>query len=441
MLEFRPASKHHAPWLNSRQQIYLLIGLMVPMLMWLAWLTRGTFPQIGSEGWSPIWEGIKKNWWSEKVSLMSFLSPLLSTTLVLVFLLYQRNLLLDVGADGIRQLHQLPFGLARLFGRKWSIRWADVQSFEVRRRDEYLHLAHGLPLDMVVLVLQLHDGTKRQLHPVYWFQPTDPPRARIKLRVSSLGVLTGDDPSALPENQRMLAKAFADLPAVRALNTHGAAFGHRLSWPEKWAPRELALTNQPEAVALLVGAITVIGVGIVLMSAERHLHLHHVSWYLRLTFALGTLAIWAMLLWFWRQRRLSSAADPALAKRPTRTSKPPAQAVQPTLKSRLSLVFAAVAWIAATGFMTEPLLVQVAKFGHENQAQTIGFLVRGGHITPVIRDANHSDIPPIIPSEASRLAQLKEGSQVELTTRPGLWGLWVYDDQPLRQLADAQGIP
>ena len=50
-------------------------------------------------------------------------------------------------------------------------------------------------------------------------------------------------------------------------------------------------------------------------------------------------------------------------------------------------------------------------------------------------------IPPIeLPGAQSRLAWIKPGTEAELATVQGRWGLWIYNDAPLRELATQQGV-
>lgn len=73
-----------------------------------------------------------------------------------------------------------------------------------------------------------------------------------------------------------------------------------------------------------------------------------------------------------------------------------------------------------------------------DQRHTYRFTVADGWAQPPGQDAAH--IPPIQLPIESRLASIKSGSEVALTTVEGRFGLWVYNDAPLRELADAQGV-
>lgn len=49
--------------------------------------------------------------------------------------------------------------------------------------------------------------------------------------------------------------------------------------------------------------------------------------------------------------------------------------------------------------------------------------------------------PPIeLPGAQSRVAWIKPGTEAELATVQGRWGLWIYNDAPLRELATQQGV-
>ena len=106
--------------------------------------------------------------------------------------------------------------------------------------------------------------------------------------------------------------------------------------------------------------------------------------------------------------------------------------------SKPAIAFAAVLWVVAVAFVTEPLLAHAAQLGRTDQRHTYRFTAADGWARPLGHEAAH--VPPIqLPAE-SRLALIKSGSEVELTTVEGRFGMWVYNDAPLRHLADFQGV-
>lgn len=439
MLEFRPAHKHHTQTLNTRQQWLLTVGFMLAILVWFVWSMHHIFPAFSSKDWLRVWAAIQSKP-AESGHWTSLALPLIFLLVSLCVWRWQKSLRLHVNQNGIRQEHDLPFGLGRFFGHNWAIRWTDIQSLEVRRRGGDFGYQHALPLHMVELVISLKDGSQRLLYPVFWFRPDEPPRGRLKLKRDPL-VLSVENPWFRPENQLMFAQAFSNLPAVQALNRHGAAYGHGVAWPQKWPPSPLALGNQPEVTALLLGAVGLVCVGIFLMVAEPNLHLHDASWSLRLALAMGTLAIWGLGLSYWHHCRWRAKTDVANVQLAYQTGKTGQTTAQPARLSKAFLTLAAIVWVAAVMLMTEPLLVHLSRLGRDNQAHTVGFVVSGGRATPSVAEFGQPEIPPIVlPGQQSRLAHIKEGSKVNLTTQAGRWGLWAYDDQPLRQLADTQGI-
>lgn len=66
------------------------------------------------------------------------------------------------------------------------------------------------------------------------------------------------------------------------------------------------------------------------------------------------------------------------------------------------------------------------------------FVVRDGHLEA--RDAPLGAERIELPGKQSRSAWLKEGTEVRLEVKQGRLGLWEYDDTPLRDAADVQGI-
>jgi hypothetical protein len=45
-----------------------------------------------------------------------------------------------------------------------------------------------------------------------------------------------------------------------------------------------------------------------------------------------------------------------------------------------------------------------------------------------------------LPGAQSRVAWIKPGTETELAKVQGRWGLWIYNDAPLRELATQQGV-
>jgi hypothetical protein len=71
-------------------------------------------------------------------------------------------------------------------------------------------------------------------------------------------------------------------------------------------------------------------------------------------------------------------------------------------------------------------------------ARQENFVVRSGRLEPVDENAPTGAIE--LPGSESRMAFLREGTRVSLSMTRGRFGLWAYDDTPLRNQADAQGI-
>ena len=109
----------------------------------------------------------------------------------------------------------------------------------------------------------------------------------------------------------------------------------------------------------------------------------------------------------------------------------------PLFKTALAL--AAVLWMASLAFVIEPLLVHSALLGRGDAWRTHRFVLSSGWAKPISPEVVH--IPPIeLPRTPSRLAWIKPGTEAELATVQGRWGLWIYNDAPLRELATQQGV-
>ena len=175
------------------------------------------------------------------------------------------------------------------------------------------------------------------------------------------------------------------------------------------------------------GALLLFVVGFALMVAQPTLHLTAaLGWAARLAWGVGTLAVVAALLWAWRAARPRPSASAGL--------------------QRGALGLSALLWVCAVAFMAEPLLVHGTRWGRADGAVAAVYAVRSGQAAPVSSspwtgDGAPQPLPTIdLPGEHSRLGWLRDGTEVTLTVVPGRWGVWTYDDTPLRRAADEQGI-
>lgn len=103
----------------------------------------------------------------------------------------------------------------------------------------------------------------------------------------------------------------------------------------------------------------------------------------------------------------------------------------------LHSVIAALFFVIGIAMAAQPVTVFLNGLGVASD-RTQTFVVRAGSLEPI---GNRTGIRPIdFPGTQSRLAWLKDGTIVKLAIKQGRFGLWEYDDTPLRQLADEQGI-
>ena len=417
ILVYRYLESHDVPFIGERAQRWLLGIGAVALVAYGVWVVRTLLPLSGhgNDAGGLVWLFLK--------------------AAVVVFLLvgrrfWNRHLRLHISAQGLRQEHVLPLGLHSLFGHNWSLSWSEITGISTRTSQVPTNALK--PLAFAEIVVRTRKGSPRVLRPAFWFRLDDPPRPRLRAIPSTTSPFEyrSSDPWAHAENQPQLARAFADLRLVHAIRHFCPAPGFELSWPGTRPGHGAQLDRQPEVLALLGGAMLVFVTGFGLMTFEPTLHLHtSPTWTARAMWAVGSLMLWSMALMWWRAKRNDIAAS---------LSGPNARKVLEPL-SKTALVLASVLWMASVAFALEPLLAHAARLGVSGHAQTYRFTVSGGWARASGQGA--AMVPPIqLPGSQSRLAWIKNGSEVELTTVEGPFGLWIYDDIPLRNLATAQGV-
>ncbi|PIF27835.1 hypothetical protein CLU88_2739 [Acidovorax sp. 56] len=425
MLVYRHATSHEVPVVSLRVQWLVLGGLVVVALAFVAWMLLRTFPNLVHMSWDE-WRDMGAAFLQKMQKKDAAWLPCLYLVWAMVFWggrwLWNRHLRLYITPQGLRQEHRMPLGLHHLFGQNWQIEWSEVRGITTRRTD----VLNGniSPMAWAEIVLQLGKGRQRVLRPAFWFRPGDPPRPRLK---SVYGVWSMSPPWSGPDNHSQLTRAFANLRLVSAMQSHAPLPDVALPWPGIPNSFSTDLNRQPEVLTLLGGAVLVFVVGLFLMVAAPNVHLHaSPGWVARATWAVGTLALWAAAWQAWR-RYLASQPVPVPTQRPAVPLSKPA------------LAFAAVLWMAALAFVIEPLLVHSALLGRADAWHTHRFALGGGWAKPIGPEAAH--IPPIeLPGAQSRLAWIKPGSEADLATVEGRWGLWIFNDAPLRALATQQGV-
>ena len=427
VLVYRHAISHEVPVVSLRVQWLLLGGLVVVALAFVAWMLLRTYPNVGWEGWRAMGADVVQKMREKDAAWLPCLYLFVWASFWGMRWLWNRHLKLYITPQGLRQEHRMPLGLHHLFGQNWQIDWSEVRSITARRdaaRSADVLNGNVNPMASAEIVLQLSKGRQRVLRPAFWFRPGDPQRPRLR---SVNGVWSMSPLWSGPDNHARLTRAFADLRLVRALQQHAPLSDVALPWPG--IPNSLStdLNRQPEVLTLFGAAGLVFVVGLILMVAAPNVHLHvSPGWVDRATWAVGTLALWAAAWQVWQRYR---AAHPA-----------PAPGQLPAVPlSKPALAFAAVLWMAALAFVIEPLLVHTALLGRADAWHTHRFALGGGWAKPIGTDAAH--IPPIeLPGAQSRLAWIKPGSEADLATVQGHWGLWIFNDAPLRELATQQGV-
>ncbi|PIF92371.1 hypothetical protein CLU86_3317 [Acidovorax sp. 62] len=422
MLVYRHATSHEVPVVSLRVQWLLLGGLIGVALAFVAWTLLRTYPNVGWEGWRAMGADVVQKMRAKDAAWLPCLYLFVWASFWGMRWLWNRHLKLYITPQGLRQEHRMPLGLHHLFGQNWQVDWSEVRGITTRRTD----VLNGniSPMAWAEIVLQLGKGRQRVLRPAFWFRPGDPPRPRLK---SALTRWDLSQPWSGPGNDVMLSGAFENLRLVRALQHYAPLPDVALPWPGIPNSFSTDLNRQPEVLTLLGGAVLVFVVGLFLMVAAPNVHLHaSPGWAARAAWAVGTLAVWAAAWQAWR-RYLASQPVPVPTKQPSVPLSKPA------------LAFAAVLWMAAVAFVIEPLLVHSALLGRADAWHTHRFALAGGWAKPISPDAAH--IPPIeLPGAQSRLAWIKPGSEADLATVQGHWGLWIFNDAPLRALATQQGV-
>ncbi len=425
VLVYCDLSSQEVPGINQRFQWLVFGGLTMVVLAYVAWTLLRTFPnlvQMGWEGWLAMGAVFLQKMREKDAAWLPCLYLFFWASFWGMRWLWNRHLRLYITPQGLRQEHRMPLGLHHLFGQNWQIDWSEVRSIKSRRTD--VMNGNVRPMAWAEIVLQLSKGRQRVLRPAFWLRPSDPPRPRLQ---SVYGVWSMSPLWSGPDNHAMLSGAFEDLRLVRALQQYAPLPDVTLAWPGIPNSVSVDLNRQPEVLTLFGGAVLVFVVGVILMVAAPNVHLHvSPGWVDRATWAVGTLALWAAAWQAWQRYR---AAHPA-----------PALGQQPAVPlSKPALAFAAVLWMAALAFVIEPLLVHTALLGRADAWHTHRFALGGGWAKPIGTDAAH--IPPIeLPGAQSRLAWIKPGSEADLATVQGHWGLWIFNDAPLRELATQQGV-
>ena len=430
MLVYRHATSHEVPVVSLRVQWLVLGGLTAVAMAFVAWTLLRTLPNLahmGWAGWRAMGAALMQKMWEKEASWLFLMNLIWAVVFLGGRWLRNRHLRLYITPQGLRQEHRLPLGLHHLFGQNWQIDWSDVRSITARRdaaRSADVLNGNVNPMASAEIVLQLSKGRQRVLRPAFWFRPGDPQRPRLR---SVNGVWSMSPLWSGPDNHARLTRAFADLRLVRALQQYAPLSDVALPWPGTPNLFSTDLNRQPEVLTLFGAAGLVFVVGVFLMVAAPNVHLHaSPGWVARATWAVGTLALWAAAWQAWR-RYLASQPVPAPRQQPAVPLSKPA------------LAFAAVLWMAALAFVIEPLLVHSALLGRADEWHTHRFALGGGWAKPIGPEAAH--IPPIeLPGAQSRLAWIKPGSEADLATVQGHWGLWIFNDAPLRALATQQGV-
>lgn len=427
VLVYRSIPLQEEPLLSPYAQRWIVGVISLVTLVFLCWTLRKTFPELNWDQLPKLWTKFVQELTEKEFTWDTFFATLYPVTLVLAWggpWLWARQLKLYITPQGLRQEHRLPLGLHHLFGQNWQLPWSEIKNISTRHSTVPGGFASHL--GFAEIVIQPHRGRQRVLRPAFWSRRLDPKRKRIKPVGSSSPLhLRIENPWNSPENNAQLAQAFSELRLVQAIQQFAPAPGFKLPWPGTKPLAGSDLNRQPLVLTLFGAALLVFITGLGLMVAAPNIHLHATpDRFDRIFLGLGTLAVWAMGFWWWLQRQ---------SQKPAATHAEPSPSRDPLSKPALGL--AALVWVGAVAFATEPLLAHAALLGRNDQSQSQRFVIGNGWATA--QGPNAEEIPPIeLPPSPSPLAVLKSGYEINITTTQGRFGLWVYDDAPLRDLAN-----
>lgn len=338
----------------------------------------------------------------------AFLYPFLGYLLVIGVLQWVRHAApkrcsLTLTEDALIHVYRLPLGLNAIVPANWCISLRDITAVEFIQSP----LLGAIPAPVLAqLRISQSEGPTRSIRPAMWFVPGSPARPPLKPTGKPSLFASPSGMWLKPENQAIVRAAFADFPIVQALRARGIAV------PDAHLPANIQDHDLFACRSIMFGIVAGLALVIAtlaIMIGHKHQHLQS-DLPLSLYFVLGGVAL--LMLWLIGRRD---------------TQRPPVG----------HSILAAIFLVAGVAMATQPMTVLVNGFGvTSNQSQA--FVVRAGNLEPVDGQTGIGAIE--LPGTQSRQGWLKEGTPVSLVVKKGRLALWEYDDTPLRQLADAQGI-
>lgn len=393
VFEYRPAYKHYG--MQHRIWGIAVVILMIALLMTIfIFQSPAPIPDMDT-----IWQRF-----ISKTTAFDFLYllPLLISLPTAGAQWLESRSKLTLTQDELIYSRNLPFGLDRFIRTGWRIKLADImdiQIFASPLRVEYMEISQAR------IRLQLGSGAFHFITPSVWFIPGSPARQPLKKVQPPWNFFAMPEGWRSPENRAILQKAFADLPLIRELAArnlivpdYNSSTANQL--PDLFAHRSVKF-GIVTGLSLAVSALL-----LMILRQNNHLHDELPMW------VYVVLAL-AALYSFWKIDQKDTPAAPT--------------------GNRILAVIFLVGGVIFSADKIVPLLNGV---GIDEQKQT--FIVHSAYLEPANTATESGRVD--LPGKNSRHAWLKEGTEVTLSVKKGRLGLWEYNDEPLRQLADRQGI-
>ncbi|PRC92423.1 hypothetical protein S2091_2798 [Solimicrobium silvestre] len=318
--------------------------------------------------------------------------------------------------DELISNHQLPFGLNALIPAispfNWHISLHDITAVELIQIPLFGKAMQRLTTPTFAFVrlrISQRSGPVRTINPAMWVVPGSLGRTPLK-PVGKRDLLADFFSNVAnrwlkPENQAILRAGLLDLPIAHALSERGVTMSEA-------APHNIKEHDLFACRSIKFGIITALtlssaALGILLLCKYQHLKF---DFPLSLHLLICTTILCAFFLLNQNDK-----------------SRPPL----------LHTVLTALCLVGSMAIGAQPIAMFLNGFGvTSNQSQD--FVIRAGKLEPI---ANFSGIGSIkLPGKESRQGWLQSGTKVTLKVTQGHFGLWEYNDEPLRQLVDAQGI-
>jgi hypothetical protein len=397
VFEYRHAASRYKRHSLNQWQTFLLIEVL--MLAFAVGMAALIFLPDKKLDFGHFWQWFTSRPFAVEADIL--LAPTILLVLFAINWLERRSTLAVTQGELIFR-QNLPFGLDALFRTGWRISLADISEIQIL----YNPVIAGAP-EILVAKTRIRDksGASHIITPSAWFIPGGSPHPLPKPAHAPFLSMGISENWRTVENKTILQKAFSDFPIVRALTEHHPNFPYydpsKNSMSDLFAHRSIQF-GIVTGLSLVVAALLLI-----ILRQNSHLQDGLPIW-------LYVSLVLAALYLYWKIDQKES---------------PPA----PTGNRILALIFLVGGVIIGASQVISLLNGLGVDSGHEQ-----AFVVRADNLEPIDPTTGTGKIK--LPGENSRHAWLKEGTEVKLFVKKGRLGLWEFNDEPLRQLANQQGI-